>query len=294
MAPALQALADNNEHSMSQLRTIIADEIGVTEEDLRAKIPSGAPLFASRLHWAVTYMYQAGLVRRPRRGIVQITQRGMDVLAKHPDRVDLTVLGQFAEFNDFRSRTRRVEQATGASEGVAEAPPRETVAAAVREANAAVAEEVLERVREREPAFLERLVLDLLTAMGYSGAAGSAVHTGKPGDRGLDGVVSQDALGLDRIYVQAKRYAEETPVRRPEIQEFVGALHGAQADRGIFVTTSRFTHDAEDYAERVAARLVLIDGRMLADLMVKYNVGVQDRETYVIKRIDEDFFEDSA
>jgi restriction system protein len=294
MAPALQVLADNCEHSMSQLRTIIADKIGLTEEDLRAKIPSGSPLFASRLHWAVTYMYQSGLVRRPRRGVVEITPRGMEVLAKHPDRVDLSVLDQFAEFNDFRNRTRRSAQTASATEGVAEAPPRETVAAAVAEANAAVAEEVLQRVREREPAFLERLVLDLLSAMGYAGAAGSAEHTGKPGDKGLDGVISQDALGLDRIYVQAKRYAADSPVRRPEIQEFVGALHGAQADRGIFVTTSRFTNDAEDYAERVAARLVLIDGRALADLMVKYNVGVQDRETYVIKRIDEDFFEDSG
>jgi restriction system protein len=294
MAPVLQALADSHEHSMSQLRTVIADKIGLTEEDLRAKIPSGAPLFASRLHWAVTYMYQSGLVRRPRRGVVEITPRGMEVLAKHPDRVDLGVLGQFAEFNDFRNRTKRGEQTAGATGAAAEAPPRETVAAAVAEANAAVAEEVLERVRDREPAFLERLVLALLSAMGYAGAAGSAEHTGKPGDKGLDGVISQDALGLDRIYVQAKRYAAETPVRRPEIQEFVGALHGAQADRGIFVTTSRFTNDAEDYAERVAARLVLIDGRTLADLMVKYNVGVQDRETYVIKRIDEDFFEDSG
>lgn len=292
MAPVLQALADQHERSMSQLRAVIADKIGLTEDDLRAKIPSGTPLFASRLHWAVTYMYQSGLVRRPRRGVVEITARGMEVLAEYPERVDLTVLGQFAEFNDFRNRTRRSEQTADPLDGITEAPPRETVAAAVAEANAAVAEEILERVREREPAFLERLVLDLLSAMGYAGAVGSAEHTGKPGDKGLDGVISQDALGLDRIYVQAKRYGEEAPVRRPAIQEFVGALHGAQADRGIFVTTSRFTSDAEDYAERVAARLVLIDGRMLADLMVKYNIGVQERETYVIKRIDEDFFED--
>jgi restriction system protein len=292
MAPVLQALADSREYSMSQLRAAIADKIGLTEGDLRAKIPSGTPLFANRLHWAVTYMYQAGLVRRPRRGVVEITPRGAEVLREYPDRVDISVLGQFAEFNDFRNRTTHAKQTAAAADGAAEAPPRETVAAAVAEANAAVAEEVLERVQEREPAFLERLVLDLLSAMGYAGATGSAEHTGKPGDKGLDGVISQDALGLDRIYVQAKRYAAETPVRRPEIQEFVGALHGAQADRGIFVTTSRFTNDAEDYAERVAARLVLINGDLLANLMVKYNIGVQDRETYVIKRIDEDFFED--
>jgi restriction system protein len=238
---------------MPQLRTVIAGEIGLAEEDLQEKIPSGAPLFANRVHWAVTYMYQAGLVRRPRRGVVEITARGVEVLSTHPSRVDLSVLGQFPEFNDFRNRTRRGQQSTGSPDSAAESPPRETIAAAVDEANIAVAEEVLERVREREPVFLERLVVKLLSAMGYAGASGSAEHTGRPGDKGLDGVISQDALGLDRIYVQAKRYAEDNPVRRPEIQEFVGALHGAQADRGIFVTTSRFTRDAEDYAERVAA-----------------------------------------
>jgi restriction system protein len=294
MAPALHVLADRQEHSMSQLRTIIGDQVGLTEGDLRATIPSGAPLFANRLHWALTYMYQAGLLRRPRRGVVEITSRGLEVLAEHPDRVDLGVLVHFKEFIDFRGRSRRVDQAVATDQSSSDATPRETVAAAVAEANAAVATEVLDRVHEREPAFLEHLVLDVLSAMGYAGAAGSAEHTGRPGDKGLDGVISQDALGLDRIYVQAKRYAADTPVRRPEIQEFVGALHGAQADRGIFITTSRFTQDAVDYAERVAARLVLIDGRMLADLMVKYNIGVQDQETYVIKRIDEDFFEDAG
>jgi restriction system protein len=294
MAPALHALADSQEHSMSQLRTVIADQIGLSEDDLRATIPSGAPVFASRLHWAVSYMYQTGLVRRPRRGIVEITPRGLDVRAKHPDRVDLGVLVQFKEFIDFRSRSRHVDQADDVAQSTSETPPRETVAAAVAEADTAVAAEVLERVREREPAFLERLVLDLLSAMGYAGAAGSTEHTGRPGDKGLDGVISQDPLGLDRIYVQTKRYGAESPVRRPEIQEFVGALHGAQADRGIFITTSRFTKEAVDYAERVAARLILIDGSTLAELMVKHNIGVQVQETYVIKRIDEDFFEDAG
>jgi restriction system protein len=155
-----------------------------------------------------------------------------------------------------------------------------------------VAAEVLARVQERGAAFLEQLVLDVLAAMGYGGARGSAEHMGRSGDEGLDGVIRQDPLGLDRIYGQAKCYAADRSVGRPEIQEFVGALHGAQADRGIFITTSRFTSDAKDYADRVAARLVLIDGRMLAGLMVNLNIGVQDRETYVIKRIDEDFFED--
>jgi restriction system protein len=163
----------------------------------------------------------------------------------------------------------------------------------VEEANAAVAAEVLDRDRQREPAFLERLVLSVLTAMGYGGVAGAAEHLGKVGDEGLDGVIRQDPLGLDRIYIQAKRYAASRAVGRPEIQEFVGALHGAQADRGIFITTSRFTPDAIAYADRVAARVVLIDGQALSALMVRHNIGVQDQQAFVIKRVDEDFFEET-
>lgn len=279
---------------MPELRTVIAAQVALTPDDLAATIPSGPSLFANRVHWAIAYMYQGGLVRRPKRGVVQITDRGREVLAKHPDRVDLGVLVQFEEFLEFRSRSRQAGKGDSGTTGSSEATPRETVAAAVEEANAAVAVEVLDRVRERGAAFLEHLVLDVLTAMGYGGARGSAEHTGRSGDKGLDGVIRQDPLGLDRIYVQAKCYAADRSVGRPEIQEFVGALHGAQADRGIFITTSRFTPDARDYADRVAARLVLIDGHRLAELMVNLNIGVQDRETYVIKRIDEDFFEDVA
>jgi restriction system protein len=293
MAPVLHALADQQAHSMSELRRVIASQINLTEDDLRAKIPSGAPLFANRLHWAITYMYQAGLLSRPKRGVVQITDRGQKILAKHPDRVDLGVLAQFEEFIDFQNRSRRPSRGEQHETAVSEATPRETIAAAVEEANTAVAAEALDRIRTREPAFLERLVLSVLTAMGYGGAAGSAEHLGRSGDEGLDGVIRQDPLGLDRIYVQAKRYPAGRPVRRPEIQEFVGALHGAQADRGIFITTSRFTNEAISYADRVAARVILIDGPTLSSLMVRHNIGVQEQETYVVKRLDEDFFEDT-
>jgi restriction system protein len=292
MAPALHALADDQEHAMPELRAVIAGQIALTAEDLQATIPSGASLFANRLQWAITYMYQAGLLRRPRRGVVQITPQGKEVLARHPERIDLGVLLQFEEFREFRSRSRQHGQVASLVQSTDDATPRETVAGAVQEANAAVAVEVLDRVRQRGALFLEHLVLDVLTAMGYGGAKGSAEHTGRSGDEGLDGVIRQDPLGLDRIYVQAKCYAADRSVGRPEIQEFVGALHGAQADRGIFITTGRFTSDAKDYADRVAARLVLIDGRMLAELMVSLNIGVQDQETFVIKRIDENFFEE--
>jgi restriction system protein len=170
--------------------------------------------------------------------------------------------------------------------------PREAIEAAVAESNAAVAAELLSRVLQQPPAFLERLVLKVLTAMGYGGAAGSAEQLGKSGDEGLDGVIRQDPLGLDRIYVQAKRYAPDRAVGRPDIQGFVGALHGAQADRGVFITTSKFSADAYAYAERVSARVVLIDGDSVAELLVKHNIGAQDRETFVLKRVDEDFFDE--
>jgi len=296
MAPVLSALADGGDHSLAELRTVLAERLGLTEEDLQAKIPSGTPLFANRLHWAVTYMYQAGLLSRPKRGVVRITGRGRKVAAAHPDRVDVGVLSEFPEFIEFKSRSHAPRQSsqTGQPElAKSEATPREAVSTAVDEANTAVAAEVLDRVRQREPAFLERLVLAVLTAMGYGGAAGAAEHLGKSGDEGLDGVIRQDPLGLDRIYVQAKRYGASRAVGRPEIQEFVGALHGAQADRGIFITTSRFTPEATTYADRVAARVVLIDGAALSALMVRHNIGVQDQQRYVIKRVDEDFFEEN-
>jgi restriction system protein len=293
MAPALSVLADGGERSLAELRTVVADRLGLSEEDLRAKIPSGTPLFANRLHWAVTYLYQAGLLSRPKRGVVCITDRGRKVAAAHPDRVDVRVLSEFSEFLDFKSRSHQPRQTGEPDLAEGGTTPREAVSTLVDEANAAAAAEVLDRVRQREPAFLERLVLSVLTAMGYGGAAGAAEHLGKTGDEGLDGVIRQDPLGLDRIYVQAKRYGAGRAVGRPEIQEFVGALHGAQADRGIFITTSRFTPEAIEYADRVAARVVLIDGLALSGLMVRHNIGVQDQQTYVIKRVDEDFFEDS-
>lgn len=297
MAPALRALSDRRPRSAAQVREAVAADLGITDVDRKEAIKSGTPVFDNRVAWALTYMAQAGLVRRPKRGINEITDRGLAVLHDHPERVDNHHLQQFEEFREFKRRVRvnsdaaKPETAAIAAEISGTSTPKETITAAVEENNEAVAADVLERIREKEPAFLERLVLKVLTAMGYGGAAGSAEQLGRSGDEGLDGVIKQDPLGLDRIYVQAKRYAADRSVGRPDIQGFVGALHGAQADRGIFITTSRFSHDAYTYAEKVAARLILIDGSTLAKLMVEHNIGAQDYETYVLKRVDEDFFE---
>lgn len=295
MLPVLDALADGEPKSAAALREAVAPVVGVTEEDRSARIPSGARLFDNRVHWAVTYLVQAGLIARPKRGVVQITTRGREVLGEAPERIDNDFLTRFPEFLEFKDRrTDKRDQAEGSRKAPKASPaatPQERLSEAVEEANSAIAEDLLRRIRDREPAFLEDVVLELLTAMGYGGREGAAEHLGQSGDQGLDGVIRQDALGLDRVYVQAKRYAADRPIGRPDIQAFVGALHGAQADRGIFITTSRFTSDAEDYAERVAARIVLIDGQHLSDLMVSHGVGVQDEETFVLKGIDEDYFE---
>lgn len=306
MLPALLALSDGQPCASAQLRDRVADLIELSDADRSERIPSGAPVFDNRLHWAVTYLVQAGVLERPRRGVVRITQRGRDLAAKEPVDLDNSSLSQFPEFVEFRQRksgrsaSHPGEPGSRAADLVgdppASAPPSETpqerLAAAIEEANTAVAREVLQRVREREPEFLERLVLQLLRAMGYGGRHGSSDHLGRSGDQGIDGVIRQDSLGLDRVYVQAKRYAADRPIGRPDIQAFVGALQGQHADRGIFITTSRFTPDAEDYAERVPARIVLIDATALGDLLVRYGVGVQTREVYELVQIDEDVFDE--
>jgi restriction system protein len=287
-------------HQLKELRELLAPRLGLTEDDLRATIPSGAGLFANRLHWAATYMAQAGLIVRPRRGFIRITQRGRESL-QSGQRIDNGHLSQFQEFIDFRARATGGTRPTSVSASpalgttaqidVRDATPVEAIQSLVDEANASLAGDLLERIRAHDPVFLERLVLHVLTKMGYGDrATGTAEHLGRSGDEGVDGVIRQDALGLERIYIQAKRYAAERAISRPDIQAFVGALHGQQADRGVFITTSRFTSDAQDYADRVNARIILLDGEALARLMIRHNVGVQDEQAFTLKRIDEDFF----
>ncbi|MDR7304220.1 restriction endonuclease [Haloactinomyces albus] len=296
MLPLLQALSDGESRHWREQRDACARELGLTEEDLAEAISTGGSKFDNRVQWAHSYLFQAGLLTRPQRGHVQIAERGQKVLADAPERIDKAFLSQFAEYQDFRSRTKRSTETAGESDAVevsssASTTPWETIDAAVQESNEVLSVELLHHVRAREPEFLEKLVLDLLTAMGYGGRTGATEHWGRSGDGGIDGTIRQDELGLDRVFVQAKRYNAEHTVGRPDIQAFVGALHGVQADRGVFITTSRFSQEARDYVERIPNRIILIDGHRLAELMLLYNVGVQDERTFVLKRIDEDFFE---
>lgn len=303
MAPVLDELSDGRERTAKDLAAALVAVFSLTDEELAQTLPSGQSLWRSRVQWATQYLYQARAIVRPRRGVFTITDRGRHLLATHPDRVDAKLLEQFEEFREFKSRSR-TDQAGGragldvepapAAESTAEnssSTPYERIAAAAAEANSAVAAELLQRINEQPPEFLEKVVLDLLVAMGYAGALGKQEHLGRSGDEGIDGVLDQDALGLDRIYVQAKRYASGRTVGRPDIQGFVGALHGAQASRGVFITTSRFSPEARAYTAVVPQRLVLIDGDQLARLMVTHGVGVQTEQTITLKKIDEDFFE---
>lgn len=295
MLPILRRLGDGQPRHWRDLQKGCVADFQLTDADLSEEISSGMSRVDSRVLWANTYMFQAGLVDRPRRGHVQITNRGRTVLADPPDVLTINYLRQFPEFREFQGRSRKhvddgVVESPSSTEATTESSPLENIADAVAEATSALHGELLKRVIAQPPEFLEHLALKLLNAMGYGDPAGSE-HRGRSGDGGIDGAIRQDALGLNTIYMQAKRYTDST-VGRPDIQAFVGALHGAQADRGVFVTTSRFSDDARSYIERIQNRIVLIDGPRLAELMVQHNIGVEVKQTFVLKRIDEDFFDE--
>ena len=310
MPPVLAMHADGREHRSDEIRNEIVSKFSITDAERRQLLPSGrTPLLNNRVHWAVTYLAQAGVLARTRRGYTQITERGRELLARHPDRITKGTLDEFPEFVAFQSRsTSRSRPARadahdavgGANAETANAvvgddlaevseTPEEVMDTADRELHAALAEELLDRVKAQPPEFFEELVLDVLTAMGYGGTrADAAERLGRSGDGGIDGVIREDILGLDLIYVQAKRW--QGPVGRPVIQAFVGALHGAHADRGVLITTSHFTPDALAFTSTVPSRVVLIDGTQLAELMIDHGVGVTETTRYVLKRIDSDYF----
>jgi restriction system protein len=308
MLPVLRSVADGKDHGLAEIRSAVALAVDLTDEDLGLTIPSGKSLANSRIDWALTYLQQAGLLRRVSRGTYQLSSRGKVVLDQGHATINNNLLARYPEFLEFMSRTRQKQQSRvrktqtatqtpaltpAMVDVVAKETPSEQLAQAVEEAHTAVATELLDRILGREPAFLEKLVLQLLTAMGYGGRAGAVEHLGRPGDKGLDGVIRQDVLGLDRVYIQAKRYDPDRPVGGPDLYSFAGALQGARANRGVFITTSRFTQDAKAYTDQSQLRIVLIDGVQLTDLMILYNVGVQEEQRFTLKRVDEDFFDDS-
>jgi restriction system protein len=296
MLPLLRLASDEREHRFRDAIEQLASEFGITDAERVELLPSGtAPLFDNRVGWARTYLKQAGLLRSPKRGTFQITEAGRALLAENPNQIDAALLNRYEAFREFRTRRHDKRE----SETTLKAPQQETVTDQTPEDALAVAynklrgnleDELLDQVKAVSPAFFERLVIDLLVTMGYGGSrqdAGRAI--GRSGDGGIDGIIKEDKLGLDVIYVQAKRW--EGTVGRPEIQKFVGALQGQRANKGVFITTSTFSRDAEEYAKAISSKLILIDGERLASLMVDHNVGVALIGVYELKRVDTDYFE---
>lgn len=294
MRPLLVGVSDGNDHEMASIRASVAAHFGLSDDDLAEELPSGrSKTFNNRVGWATTYLYRTGLLERPRRSTYRMTDRGRAVLLAEPDRVDLKVLSRFPELQEFRQpRNDSAPQSRPDATSEADArTPEEQIDSAYRALSSALAADLLDRIHEQSPGFFEQLVLDVLHAMGYGGSHDHAVEKlGQSGDAGVDGVIREDELGLDLIYVQAKRWKD--PVGRPEIQKFFGALHGQRATKGVFITTSRFSADAATYAENVTPRVILVDGAHLTRLMISYGVGVSPAKTYVLKRADLDYFAD--
>lgn len=303
MLPVLKAATDGQEHRISDVIDRLIGDFELTEEERSQLLPSGKQTtFSNRVHWAKTYLVQAGLLEATKRGHFRITDRGRAALTNGIARIDNEYLSQFAEFAHFRERGRIADTPpSGSAVEIATTPaqtqtPDELLRSTVRQIETALKKELLDRILAAPSAFFESLIVGLLLAMGYGGSReGAGQIVGKSGDGGIggiDGVIDQDALGLERVYVQAKRYARDNGVSEPEIRAFSGSLGAAKANKGVFVTTSYFTSPVLSFSERHPFRIVLIDGEQLAALMIRHNVGVRVDETLYLKKIDEDFFTD--
>jgi len=291
MLPFLRFASDGNEHAMSEAREALAEQFGLTAEQRAALLPSGRQaVFDNRVAWAKVYLQRAGLLDSPRRGHFRISDRGREVLRDPPDRITIRYLERFPEFIEFRSVGKEKKEPVEVSSPEAEGEtPEEMLESAYLRLRSDTAAELLKRVKGCSPKFFEGLVVEVLLKMGYGGSrreAGEAI--GRAGDEGIDGIVNEDRLGLDVIYLQAKKW--DGTVGRPEIQKFVGALHGKRAKKGIFLTTGSFSSEAAQYVANIDPKVVLIDGQQLADLMIEFNVGVSQTDIYEVKRIDSDYF----
>lgn len=289
MLPMLRFAADGSEHSMLDARTGLADQMGLTDEDREELLPSGQQTrFSNRVAWAKIHLERAGLLDKTRRGHFIIAERGRQVLNNPPEKVDIRYLQQFPGFKEFRQRPTGIAPEVTVEPPLQVETPEEALEQAYQQIREDLATELLEQVKTVSPRFFERLVLDVMLKMGYGGYSGDGSVSPPGADSGIDGVIQEDRLGLDVIYIQAKKW--ENPVGRPEIQKFVGALHGKRARKGVFITTSMFTQEAISYAASIDSKVVLIDGLRLAQLMIDFNVGVSATQTYEIKRIDSDYF----
>jgi len=293
MLPLLEYISDGNEHKMRNVTDELANILGVTEQEQKELLPSGvAPVFYNRTAWAKTYLKKAGLIDSPKQGFVKISKRGLDVLKKKPSSINVKYLKQFSEFIEFQSvKKDDGEIVNDLNEDQIIQTPEESLELAYQKIRKSLASELINKVIDLSPSFFEKLVVELLVKMGYGGSikdAGRAI--GKSGDEGIDGTIKEDKLGLDIIYIQAKKWKPGNVVGRPEIQKFVGALAGQGAKKGIFITTSNFTKEAIEYTPKNETKIVLIDGNQLAQLMIDFNLGCTPQQIYEVKKIDNDYF----
>jgi restriction system protein len=295
MLPLLRVVSDGGEHRVRDIVDHLAIEFKVSEDERREMLDSGAQaIFDNRVGWARTYLKKAGLLDSPRRAVFQITDAGRDVLKRNPAKIDIKFLRQFPLFLEFNSMSKENPETEDIqTTDVSIQTPEERMNLAYQQIRKSLASELLGQVVSVTPSFFERIVVELLVRMGYGGSiqeAGKAI--GKSGDEGIDGTIKEDRLGLDIVYIQAKRWKPGNVVGRPELQKFVGALAGQGAKKGIFITTSSFTKDALEYTPRNETKIVLIDGEQLAQLMIDYNLGCTSQQIYEVKKIDSDYFEE--
>ncbi len=292
MLPLLDAVKDGREHLFRDLVEFLASKFNLSSDERKHLLPSGRyPTFDNRVGWAKTYLKKAGLLAQSRRSYISITDRGVDVLASKPASINMKYLEKFPEYLAFKDQSSEETQKASTSIVTTSETPEELLEVAFGKLTTSLVGELLDNIKSCSPAFFERLVVELLLAMGYGGSrveAGRAI--GQSGDGGIDGIIDEDKLGLDSIYIQAKRW--EGTVGRPEIQKFVGALQGNRAHKGVFITTSDFSKDAQEYVKNISNKVVLINGFTLAKLMIENDVGVSTVSIYKVKKIDSDYFVD--
>jgi len=292
MLPLLRLVSDRQEYKFRDIVDGLSEQFNLSDAERKELLASGQqPIFDNRVGWAKTYLKKAGLLDTPKRATILITQRGLDVLKQNPEGINARFLRQFPEFVEFQTTKRDTSHEEQTSDEIDTQTPEETLENAYRKIRKSLALEILGKVIEQPSGFFEKLVVELLVKMGYGGSfkeAGKAI--GKSGDEGIDGTIKEDKLGLDIIYIQAKRWQPGNVIGRPEIHKFVGALAGQGAKKGIFITTSSFTKDAIEYIPRNETKIVLMDGEQLANLMIDYEIGVTKMTSYDIKKLDSDYF----
>ena len=296
MLPLLTFLADGEEHSSGEALDAVASHFKLTEAERAELLPSGMQAkISNRVAWAKTYMGKAGLLRATRRGWFHITDRGQELLSTAPTAINLKTLRAFPEFVEFHGVGQKsrlaLQDGPELESALVQQTPQETLENSFQALHRQLAQELLEKISEATPRFFERLVVDLLVSMGYGGSrkdAGQAI--GRIGDEGIDGIIKEDRLGLDAVYIQAKRW--KSTVGRPDVQAFAGSLEGHRARKGVFITTSQFSPEARDYVGRIEKKIILIDGQQLANLAVEFEVGVAEVTTYSVKKLDLDYFEE--